>query len=255
MKNRNNIYSRQTMASRKCGRRLSILFCVALLLGWSTGGMADEDDDFDPRKNVIAMHDVDSDQYKKECKKCHSGVHSRTSLDPSILPAHRGMFPFAAGKPGSDKQCRWCHRTVNLVQGTQIKEKSLGNLRRHVDVRLCTLCHGPDRGPGEQYYQSGLSPTNPDGPLLYGLVCSGCHGALESSKVRGESARDIRKKIDEDEGGMGVLTVLTNQEIDALVAVLAEGDGGDDDDDDDDDDHHDDDDDDDDDDHHDDDDD
>jgi hypothetical protein len=180
----------------------------------------DPRDNFDPRKNIIAQHDRSSKQYKKGCKDCHADIHIGTSLDPFISTAHRGMFPFAAGRPGSDKQCTWCHRTVDLSQGTQVKEKSLGNVRRHVDVRLCTLCHGPDRGPGEQFYQSGLSPTNPDGPLLYGLVCSGCHGPLENSKVRGESARDIRKKIDENEGGMGVLEVLSTEEIDALAAAL-----------------------------------
>ncbi len=177
-------------------------------------------DNFDPRKNIIAQHDRDSKQYKKGCKECHAAIHSGTTLDPSILSAHRGMFPFAAGRPGSDKQCMWCHRTVDLVQGTQIKGKSLGNLRRHVDARLCTLCHGPDRGPGQQLYQSGLSPTNPDGPLLYELVCSGCHGPLDDSKVRGESARNIRRKIEQDEGGMGVLEVLSTEEIDALAAAL-----------------------------------
>jgi hypothetical protein len=180
----------------------------------------DDDDDSDPSQNIIAQHDVDSEQYEGACSDCHAEIHSRTSLDSTILPAHRGMFPFAPGRPGSDEQCVSCHRTVDLVQGTQIKGNSLGNLRRHVDVRVCTLCHGPYRGPGQQYYQSGLSPTNPDGPLLYGLVCSGCHGPLENSEVEGESAEEIQDNIDEDEGGMGVLEVLTTEEVNALAAAL-----------------------------------
>jgi len=189
----------------------------------------DEDrDGFDPRKNIVAIHDSSSKQYKEKCGECHSEIHSRESLDPSIPAAHPGMFPFAAGKAGDDKQCRWCHRTVDLTLAQQSSDKSKGNLRRHVDVTLCTLCHGPYRdGPGKQFYQSGLSPTDPDGFVVYDVVCAGCHRELENSQVKGKNAHSIQKAIDNDKGGMGVLTVLSTQEIDALAAVLAEAGGGD----------------------------
>ena len=187
-----------------------------------------DEDGFDPRKNIIAIHDSSSKQYKKKCGECHTEIHSRQSLDPSIPAAHPAMVPFAAGKPGDDRQCRWCHRTVDLTQGTQALVKSKGNLRRHVDVALCTLCHGPDRGgPGKQFYQSGLSPTDPDGPVVYDVVCAGCHRELENSQVKGKNARSIQKAIDVDKGGMGVLTVLSTQEIEAIAAVLAESHGDD----------------------------
>jgi len=178
--------------------------------------------DIDPRKNLIAQHDSQSKEYKKNCSECHRDIHSRQSMDPSVPTAHRVMFPFAAGRPGDDKQCMWCHQTVDLVQGTQHEDNSFGSLRRYTDVLLCTLCHGPYRGPGTQLYQGGLSPADPDGPLLYRLACAGCHGPLESSKVSGEDADDIRKKIDENEGGMGPLSVLTTAEIEAIAAALAE---------------------------------
>ena len=182
---------------------------------------------FDPRKNIIAIHDSSSKQYKKKCNECHAEIHSRQSLDPSIPAAHPAMFPFAAGRPGDDKQCRWCHRTVDLTLGQQSSDKSKGNLRRHTDVTLCTLCHGPYRGgPGEQFYQSGLDPADPDGPALYGVVCAGCHRELENSELIGKNAAKIQKAIDVDKGGMGVLTVLSTQEVDALAVALAEPDGG-----------------------------
>ena len=70
------------------------------------------------------------------------------------------------------------------------------------------------------YYQTNpFSPTNPDGPALYGMLCSGCHGPLEISEVRGDGD-DIQKKIDEDEGGMGALDVLTEAEVQAIAAAL-----------------------------------
>lgn len=182
-----------------------------------------EEDSFDPQKNIIAIHDSSSKQYNKNCRECHTEIHSRQSLAPSIPAAHPGMAPFAAGKPGDDKQCRWCHRTVDLTQGTQALGKSKGNQRRHVDVALCTLCHGPYRGgPGQQFYQSGLSPTDPDGPVVYDVVCAGCHRELENSELIGKNAEKIQKAIDDDKGGMGVLTVLSTQEIAAIAAVLAE---------------------------------
>ena len=183
---------------------------------------------FDPRKNIIAIHDSSSENYNKHCGDCHSEIHDRQSLNPSIPAAHPAMFPYAAGRPGDDKQCRWCHRTVDLTQDIQESAKSTGNLRRHVDVTLCTLCHGPYRGgPGEQFYQSGLSPTDPDGPVLYGAVCAGCHRELEDSELIGKDAEKIQRAIDNDKGGMGVLTILSTLEIDAIAAVLAEPHSGD----------------------------
>ncbi len=184
---------------------------------------SEEEDGFDPKKNIIAIHDSSSKQYNKNCNECHAEIHSRQSLDPSIPAAHPAMVPFAAGKPGDNRQCRWCHRTVDLTQGTQSLGKSTGNQRRHVDVALCTLCHGPYRnGPGQQFYQSGLSPTNPDGPVVYGVACAGCHRELENTKLRCKNARAIQKAIDVDKGGMGVLNVLSTQEIEAIASVLAE---------------------------------
>ncbi len=171
-------------------------------------------------ENFFALHDSSSRQYNKHCSECHADVHTAESFDPSIPTAHVAMFDFAPGKPGDDKQCRWCHRTVDLTQGTQPEEKSKGNLRRDVDVTVCTLCHGPS-GPATQFYETGLSPTDPDGPLLYDLTCAACHRDLEDSQVRGESARDIQKKIDENKGGMGPLDVLSPEEIEAIAAALA----------------------------------
>ena len=183
---------------------------------------------FDSTTNIVAIHDSSSENYNKHCGDCHSEIHDRQSLDPSIPAAHPAMFPYAAGRPGDDKQCRWCHRTVDLTQGIQESAKSTGNLRRHVDVTLCTLCHGPYRGgPGEQFYQSGLSPTDPDGPVLYGVVCAGCHRELEDSELIGKDADKIQEAIDDDKGGMGVLTILSTLEIDAIAAVLAEPGSGD----------------------------
>jgi mono/diheme cytochrome c family protein len=94
------------------------------------------------------------------------------------------------------------------------------------------MCHGP-AGPGNKFYQAGLSstletpgvfdPGKPDyGSELYGLACAACHRDLANSEVSGESAEEIREKINEDEGGMGPLRALSTQEIQAIAAALAD---------------------------------
>ena len=181
---------------------------------------ADDDDNrIDPGKNIIAIHDISSKQYNKNCLECHADIPNAKSLDPSIAPAaHVAMFDFAPGKPGDDKQCIWCHQTVDLVQG------SAGNLRKQVDATLCAMCHGSiDRnGPSgktvKKFYQAGPSPD--DGVLLYDLACAACHKDLVNSEVSGESAKEIREEIDDDEGGMGPLSILSSEEIQSIAVAL-----------------------------------
>lgn len=187
----------------------------------------DDEPDSDGEVNLVALHNRRSSRFHDEgCRECHADIHSRESLDPTLPTAHRVMLPFSPGKARSDRQCLFCHPTVDLVQGTQRVEDSAGNLRRHVDVAICTLCHAPRPGASaRQLYQATLlSPTDPDGPRLYRLLCSGCHGDLADSEVNGESASEIWDAIEEDEGGMAPLAVLTANEIRAIAAVLADSD-------------------------------
>jgi len=69
-------------------------------------------------------------------------------------------------------------------------------------------------------YQSGPSRTNPDGAQLYELVCAACHGPIARSEVDGKSASEIWDHIEEDEGGMGPLGVLSTQQIEAIANAL-----------------------------------
>ena len=182
------------------------------------------DDDSDELKRVIAIHDSGTRPYDKHCNDCHGDVHTAQSMDPAIPAAHAAMFPFAPGKPGEDKQCVWCHRSVDLTAGTQLEEKTRGNLRKRVDATACVLCHGSE-GPGTQFYQVAFSSFQFDGAELYDLVCAACHKDLAESKVRGARVDKVEKAIDHDKGGMGPLSVLTTEEIEAIAAVLAEVEG------------------------------
>jgi len=183
-----------------------------ILIAFLPSGFADDEGDI-AGVNLIALHDSGSRQYERHCLDCHSDVLAQRSLNPSIPTVHVAMIPFVPGEKNEEK-CAWCHRSVDLVQ------ESTGNLRKHVDADLCTLCHGP-AGPGPKFYQTGLSQTDPDGPALYELVCATCHGDLANSEVRGESAGEIQEKINENEGGMGPLRVLSGPELQAIADALA----------------------------------
>jgi hypothetical protein len=167
--------------------------------------------------NLIASHDRNSSNYKRNCTDCHGNILTEKSLNATIRNAHVAMLPNTPGESNNVK-CSWCHRTVDLVQGTSRVENSKGNLRKGVDMTLCALCHSPS-GPGKQFYQNELIPT--DGAALYELACAACHRSLANSEVKGESASEIQKKINENEGGMGPLRVLTTEEIRAIAAALA----------------------------------
>jgi mono/diheme cytochrome c family protein len=83
---------------------------------------------------------------------------------------------------------------------------------------------GEGDGDGDGDHGGGGSA---EGAALYQANCVGCHGALASSNVRGESAEDIAEAIAENEGGMGSLT-LSMAELESIAAALGGG-GGDDD--------------------------
>jgi hypothetical protein len=163
--------------------------------------------------NLIAAHNRTSPQYRRSCSDCHMGVIYEQSLEePAIHTAHLTMASYVPGRDANSK-CRFCHKSVDLIY------RSAGNVRRQVDVALCAVCHGPSR-PTKQFYQTGSSLTQPDGVALYTLVCSGCHGDLANSQVSGKSASEIQHKIDENEGGMGPLGILTPLEIQAIARAL-----------------------------------
>jgi mono/diheme cytochrome c family protein len=191
------------------------------LLAWPAIGLADDDDreDHSQQFNIIAAHDSTSRQYDENCLDCHGDVPTQQSLEPTITSIHAVMLPNTPGEETEDK-CVFCHRTVDLSTGNQPEQPLSGNLRKRVNVTMCAVCHGPLR-PVTPLYQSGPSPTNPDGAALYGLVCEACHRELARSEVEGESAREIQEQINEDEGGMGPLWVLTPEEIQAIAATLA----------------------------------
>ncbi len=167
-------------------------------------------------KNLISLHDKNSPQYDKNCTNCHAAILVEESLDPSILTAHTSMLFETPGENDNEK-CGWCHRTVDLVQG------SAGNLRKQVKADLCAVCHGDDFGEAKRYYQTSIT----DGEILYELTCAFCHNNLANSEVGGKKSEEIQEKIREDKGGMKPLEELSPSQVQEIANALANVGGGD----------------------------
>jgi len=63
-------------------------------------------------------------------------------------------------------------------------------------------------------------PVVIDGATLYGTNCSSCHGQLASTTKAGRTAAEIQTAIDSNLGGMGFLSSLTPEEVQAIADVL-----------------------------------
>jgi len=171
--------------------------------------------------NIIAVHNPRSSQFDDEkCLNCHEDIPNAQNLDSTIPNAHVAMLPFTPGEKGT--QCVWCHTDVseNLIQANAARGPFQTNIRKTVNTQLCAICHGPV-GPGKQFYQTGLTTSgDPDGAQLYHYLCAACHKELSNSEVKGESTQEIYAAIAEDEGGMGPLSVLSPQWIQAITVAL-----------------------------------
>ena len=63
-------------------------------------------------------------------------------------------------------------------------------------------------------------PASVDGATLYGFSCAGCHNPLDTTNKPGRSAVQIQDAIDGNMGGMGFLSNLTPDEVQAIADVL-----------------------------------
>jgi hypothetical protein len=94
--------------------------------------------------NLRALHDAASTQFDAECIKCHADILEERSLDVRVPGAHPVMLPQVGGE--TDAVCVKCHESVDFDRGD-----SAANVRRNVDVQLCSACH-TQGGGGYPFY-------------------------------------------------------------------------------------------------------
>ena len=98
-----------------------------------------------PGVNYVAIHDAEAPGYDANCVGCHFDKELETSLDEAIPGFHAAKLAMPA-IPGEtlNAKCLYCHPNVDLFEG------SAGNLRRNVDVKVCSKCHA---GGAAKFYQ------------------------------------------------------------------------------------------------------
>ena len=102
-----------------------------------------------PVVSFAAVHNPAASGYDGNCLSCHADVLNRTTLDPKIRDAHAAMMPFVPGyqaaKGATNENCNFCHK------GADLRDHSVGNIRKDVNVESCVACHGT-QGPGKKLY-------------------------------------------------------------------------------------------------------
>ncbi|MAE74498.1 MAG: hypothetical protein CL675_10415 [Bdellovibrionaceae bacterium] len=80
-------------------------------------------------------------------------------------------------------------------------------------------------GEGEEPDPGIDDPVDPtptiNGAVLYANNCAGCHGGVDNSNKRNRSAAAIQTAIDRNTGGMGFLSNLSTEEVQAIADALA----------------------------------
>ncbi len=65
-----------------------------------------------------------------------------------------------------------------------------------------------------------VEPTPLNGEMLYSTSCAGCHGSGANSTKKGRSAGQIQNAITNNVGGMGILSTLSAEEVEAIADYL-----------------------------------
>ena len=176
-------------------------------------------------------------------------MNSLTSLTPGeiaaiaeILPAAPAPSPTPTPAPGPvvidgatlyGTNCSGCHRALattgkpgrtaaeiqsaidsNLGGMGFLSSLTTDEVQAIADVLLpAPAAPAPTPAPGPD-------PVVIDGATLYGTNCSGCHDPLATTGKPGRTAAEIQSAIDSNLGGMGFLSSLTSEEVQAIADVL-----------------------------------
>jgi predicted CxxxxCH...CXXCH cytochrome family protein len=121
--------------------------------------------------------------------------------------------------------CSGCHQPLDVTTKTG---RSAADIQTAIDNNVGSMGSLSNLTQGEVAAISEVLPAAPvvdppasvDGAALYGSYCSNCHGTpLANTTKPGRTAADIQNAIDNNDGGMGSLS-LTPEEVLAIADVL-----------------------------------
>jgi mono/diheme cytochrome c family protein len=168
---------------------------------------------------------------------CSSG--STTSAEADADPVAANMVTdVAEGRALYASKCVGCHGKIdvtNIVTPTSFSDirsaitSNIGGMRVYAslsDANIQALADALNAlgtsapAPVTPPQTGATSPATPNGAAIYASRCAACHKVLASSSKIGTTAGRVQNAIAGNVGGMGSLSTLTAQEIQAVVAAL-----------------------------------
>jgi len=160
------------------------------------------------------------------------GIQAIANVLPTAPPTDPAAPPDGVALYNSE--CSGCHGTLDV---TTKEGRTAGDIESAISAdiggmgNLSTLTAEEIQAiadvlpPAPPTDPAALS-VSPDGATLYLDNCSGCHGALEATTKAGRTAADIESAISANVGGMGYLSALTAEELQAIADALPPADSG-----------------------------
>ncbi|ORJ63354.1 c-type cytochrome [Geothermobacter hydrogeniphilus] len=133
--------------------------------------------------------------YANNCAGCHGGLDTSSK-------AGRGAAAIQAAIDNNTGGMNFLS-SLTATEVQSIADALAGN------------SNGSGNGGGNN---GGSMPA--DGTTLYGANCAGCHGDLANTVKPGRTSTQIQAAIDSNTGGMGYLSNLTMQEVQAIADAL-----------------------------------
>lgn len=107
-----------------------------------------------------------------------------------------------------------CPESGNLVLDLMVVLPDMQEERYVVNLQVLAEGEVPSEGEGPQ--EPGSNPNPIDGESLWLTNCAGCHAAGKP----GRNAMQIQRAINNNTGGMGFLSFLTTDEVEAIAQYL-----------------------------------
>jgi len=142
--------------------------------------------------------------YNLECVSCHGPLASSNTLGATVGIIQNAISTNYGGM-GS----------LSALTVADIQE--IANALALSSTPATVTAPAPGSGSGSA---TGSTPATSEGATLYNSGCSGCHGSLSLSAVKGSSAQTIQNAINNNMGGMSQFKTYTQAQVSGIAAAL-----------------------------------